>query len=229
MLAACVACGTASLLLSGKGEGFTAGVRGAPSARNAVVVHAEPAAPAPAPSPGSSVALVKVSEENKLTTASVVGGLAGLWFGGLWLGAGVFAATTFLTRSDKDSDVSKAVQGIAGAGLEVLNFAAGLNAKYEITGSVGTALTDALENAKTNPDTKVVAEPVSNLLQGVGDAIGSVDQDVGIKDTLGSIATSASELAYTATSTVAELNDKYKVTDKIKEKVDEVAKEVNKD
>lgn len=211
----------AALLVFQSMGAFAAGARGAPPARGAVVAHAEAA---PSPAPGSSVALVKVSEENKMTTASVVGGLAGLWFGGLWLGAGLFAAATFLTRNDKDSDVSKALTGVTGAGLEVVNFAAGIEAKYEITGKIGGAFSDALDSAKANPDTKVVAEPVSNLVQGVGDAISSVDEDVGIKDTLGSLASSASELAYTATTTVTDLNDKYKVTDKIKEKIDEVTK-----
>lgn len=218
---ACAACACLALL-SVSARAFAA-ARPSSSTRGRIAVHAEEA-PAPAPPPGSSVALVKVTEESKFTTASVLGGLAGLWFGGVWVGAGLFVASAWLTRNDKDSDVSKAISGVSGAGLEVVNFVANIEAKYEVTGKIGSAITDAIDTAKADPDKKVVAESASSILQGAQDAIKSVDEDVGIKDTLGSIASSASELGYTAIKTIGDLNDKYKVTDKIKDKLDEATK-----
>lgn len=217
LLAVCIALGAvamASLSL----QAFVAGSWRSASARGAIAARAEETPP-----PKESTALVKVSEESAATTASLLGGLAGLWFGGPLIGAGLFVATTILTRGDKDSDVAQALKGISSKGLEALNWGVSLDDKYQVTSGVGNAINDAIEKAKEKPETKEVAGTVSSVLKGAGDAISSVDQDIGIKDTVGSLATAATDLTYTATEKVSELNDKYKVTDKIKAKIDEVA------
>lgn len=200
---------------------MVAGARAAPASRVAVVSHAE-AAPSPAPS--SSVALVKVTEDSKLTTASLLGGAAGLWLGGLWVGLGAFAAASYLSRSDKDSDVSKALTSVSGAGLDAVNFAAGLEAKYEVTGKLSGAINDTIESAKSKPEQKEAAEAVSGFFSTAGDVLNSIDEEVQLKSTLGNIANFASEIAFTATTTIADLNDKYKVTDQVKEKINELTK-----
>lgn len=202
-----------------------AGFRGAVAPPRGVGVEMQ-AEEAEKPPAASSVALVKVSEENKLTTASVLGGLAGIYLGGATIGAILFVATTYLARSDKDSDVSKALTGVAEAGLEALNFGKGLDDKYEVTGKFGKAITDAIETAKQKPEQKEIADALSNLLTSSGEAASSVDKEVNFKDTLGSIVSGASELAYTATSKVLELNEQYKVTDTIKEKIEEQLEKV---
>mmetsp|Transcript_81539 Transcript_81539/g.174741 ORF Transcript_81539/g.174741 Transcript_81539/m.174741 type:complete len:254 (+) Transcript_81539:71-832(+) len=181
--------------------------------------EAEAAAPAPSPAPAPSVALVKVTEESTMTAAGVLGGLVGLVFGGVWVGGALFVATSWLAKKE-DDDLSKAVKGVAASGLEVLNFGAYINDKYSLTGGLGSAITGAIDSAKENPSTKEAASSASGVLDSVKDAVSSFDQDVGIKDTVGTILTSGTDLASQAVDKVTDLNDKYKVTDQIKEKID---------
>merc|ERR1719480_693604 len=159
-----------------------------------------------------TVALVKVTDENKVTTASLLGGAAGLLLGGVWIGGALFAATSYLVRKE-DDDISKALKGVATSGLEVINFGSYLNDKYTVTGTVGDALSSAI---KDTPLTQVT------------DSIGAVDKDVGIKDSLGNLVSSASEVASQAVGTVVDLNNEYKITDTIVEKVKETVDQVSK-
>jgi len=179
--------------------------------------EAEAAAPAPAPAP--SVALVKVTEESAMTAAGVLGGLVGLVFGGVWIGGALFVATSYLAKQE-DNDLSKAFKGVAAGGLEALNFGAYINDKYSLTDGLGSAITGAIDSGKENSSTKEAASTVSSALDSVKDAVSSFDEDVGIKDTVGTILTSGTDLAAQAVDKVADLNDKYKVTDQIKEKID---------
>lgn len=188
-----------------------------------VQLFAEGAAPAPAPA-GSSVALVKVTEESKMTTAGVIGGLAGLLVGGVWVGAGLFAASSYLARRE-DDDLSKALKGVAAGGLEVLNFGAALNDKYMVTDKLGDAIKGAIDDtAKSNPSSQETVKSISGLVGGAADAVKSLDQDIGIKDTIGALATSATDLAYQAVDKAIEVNKQYKVTDQIVEKIQEATK-----
>lgn len=199
---------------------FTGATVGRRAAFDRVAALAESEA-APAPG-GDSMALVKVTDENAKTTASLVGGALGLLLGGVWVGGALFAATSYLTRKE-DDDISKALKGVASAGLEAINFGAAMNDKYTVTGKIGGAFTDVVSKAKTDStkDTFAQAEGVVDNIKG---AIKSVDDDIGIKDTIGTLATSASDLAYQAVDKVVDLEKQYKVTDQIKEKIDEVTK-----
>uniref|UniRef100_A0A7S0FYE4 Uncharacterized protein n=1 Tax=Pyrodinium bahamense TaxID=73915 RepID=A0A7S0FYE4_9DINO len=186
-------------------------------------LRAEPAAaPATSPAAGESVALVKVTEESKMTTASLLGGFAGLLVGGVWVGGALFAATSYLARKE-DDDLSKALKGVASGGLEVINFGAAMNEKYLVTDKLGSAITSALDGAKSG-DSKEAATTVSGIINGVSDAVTSLDKDIGIKDTLGQLTTSASELAFQAVDKAVELNKEYKVTDQIAAKIEEATK-----
>mmetsp|Transcript_77336 Transcript_77336/g.216173 ORF Transcript_77336/g.216173 Transcript_77336/m.216173 type:complete len:227 (-) Transcript_77336:478-1158(-) len=166
-----------------------------------------------------SVALVKVTEENAITTASLLGGTVGLLTGGVWIGAALFAVSSYLSRQE-DSDVSKALKGVSSTALEALNFGAYLNDKYAVTSTVSDSFASALES---NPETK---KTIDDAWSGVKDAYTSVDQDVGIKDTLGTILASGSELASQAVDKAVELNNKYKFVDQIGEKISEVIDQV---
>jgi hypothetical protein len=190
---------------------------------NLVQRGAEEAAAPAAPAPSPSVALVKVTDESAMTTASVLGGVLGLLVGGVWVGGAAFAAASFFARK-QDSDLATGLKGVAASGLEALNFGAYLNDKYEVTGSVGSSFSSVIDNAKTADNTKEAASTVSGILSGVGEAIDSVDKDVGIKDTIGTVLMSGSELAASAVDKAFELNEQYKVTDQIVEKITEATK-----
>eukprot|EP00439_Symbiodinium_sp_Y106_P025517 s2102_g3.t1 len=169
---------------------------------------------AEAASGSSSVALVKVTKENSIATAGVLGGVAGLLLGGFWIGAAGFVATSYLAKKE-DSDVASVLKGVSGASLEAINFVDYLNSKYDVTSKVGSALNEALEKGDSE-----TTSSVKGSLDTVGEAITSFDKDVGIKDTLGSLILSGTDLADQLAKKVVELNDQYKVTDQIKAKID---------
>ncbi|CAE8646425.1 unnamed protein product, partial [Polarella glacialis] len=104
----------------------------------------------------SSMALVKVNEENSVTTAGVLGGLVGLFVGGVWVGGALFAASSYLARK-KDDDLAAGLKGIAAGGLEALNYVDYLNVKYEVTDQVGSALSNALGDAKSGDNKETVS------------------------------------------------------------------------
>merc|ERR1719480_302194 len=105
-----------------------------------------------------TVALVKVTDENKVTTASLLGGAAGILLGGVWVGGALFAATSYLARKE-DDDLSRALKGVASSGLQVLNFGSYLNDKYAVTGQIGGALSGVIKD--TPLDT--VADSVASV------------------------------------------------------------------
>jgi len=166
-----------------------------------------------------SVALVKITPETQMTTASVLGGFAGLLVGGVWIGAAAFAASSYLARN-QDDDVSKALKGIAGGSLEALNFGGYLNGKYTVTDKIGESFKKAIDDGKKGDSAETVSS-ISSALDTIGDAITGLDKDIGIKNTLGSLATSASELAFQAVSKAIEVEKEYKIFDQIKAKIDE--------
>jgi len=188
-----------------------------------VAVEAE-ASSAPSPASSSSVALVKVNEENSITTAGVLAGVAGLLVGGVWFGGALFAASSFVARK-KDDDIANALKGISATGLEAVNYVDYLNQKYEVTSGVGSALGNAMKSAGSSAGSSTGSGEASNSVAGFVDstseAISSFDKEIGIKDTLGGLLTAGSELASQAVGKVVELNEQYRVTDQIKEKIDE--------
>jgi len=196
---------TVLFAFSSLGQSFVSGCTQPSKMRGSMRLHAEEKA-------GETVALVKVTPENQVTTASLLGGAAGLLLGGVWVGGALFAATSYLARRD-DDDISKGLKGVASKGLEFLNFGSYLNEKYTVTGQIGTALSGAIKDTP---------------LDTVAESINSVDKDVGIKNSIGNLVSAASDMAGQAVETVVELNDEYKVTqtitDKVKETIDEVTK-----
>jgi len=165
-----------------------------------------------ADSPSPSVALVKVTEENKVAMTGVIGGVAGLLLGGVWVGAGLFAIGSYLAKKD-DSDVSKALKGVSWSGIEALNFGAYVNDKYSVTGKIGGALDDAL-SSESNKEAKGYVDSFVKAVQ-------NADKEIGFLDTFGKLATAGADLASQAVDKAVAINNEYKLTDQLKEKIEE--------
>jgi len=150
-----------------------------------------------------------------MTTASVLGGVLGLLLGGVWVGAATFAASSYLSRRE-DDDFSKALKGVAAGGLEVLNFGGYVNEKYAVTGQIGSAIENAL------------GDDAKKSLRNVVESVEAVDKDVGFKETFGSLCTNASELATKAVTKAVEVNEEYKISEQIVDKVKEATQSATK-
>merc|ERR1712061_97392 len=91
--------------------------------------------------------------------------------------------------------------------------------KYTVTDNLGSAISGAIDGAKSSSNSES-AEQVSSFLSGVVDTVKEADRDIDFKGTLGTLAISASDLASQAMEKAVEVNDKYKIADQIKEKIE---------
>mmetsp|Transcript_3060 Transcript_3060/g.6879 ORF Transcript_3060/g.6879 Transcript_3060/m.6879 type:complete len:247 (+) Transcript_3060:98-838(+) len=214
-------------LMVGQSGSFVA-PRSSPRQPTRVAMLAEgsapPTPPAPAPAPaGESVALVKVDDESMTTTAGLLGGLAGLLVGGVWVGGALFAVTSYLAKKE-GSDISTGLKGISKGVLEGLNFSNYVNDKYSVTSQVGSALSGAIDKNVKPEDKKNLDSTIST----VSSSIDSFDKEVDIKKTFGTLAVGAADLAFQAVEKAIEFNEKNKVTDKIADKIKELASKADK-
>lgn len=93
-------------------------------------------------------ALVPVKEETVEFTAGIIGGVAGFALGGPVLGAIGAAAANYVSKMDGDATV--AVQAISKSSIEVFNYLANLDAKYEVLKKAQTSLQNSLDALKKN-------------------------------------------------------------------------------
>merc|ERR1712217_109916 len=93
-------------------------------------------------------------------------------------------------------------------------------------GALSSAIDSASQGSTTGAAAAETKEP--SILSKATKAISDADKEIGFKETFGTIATSATDLAFQAVDKAVELNDKYKVTDQIVEKISEAADSASK-
>jgi len=177
---------------------------------------AEAAAPAPATpaepeSKGGSI--VPIKEETIEFTAGLLGGAVGFAVGGPVLGAITAAAANYASKSDME--VSEVIQAVSKSSIEVYNYLATLDAKYELLSSAKKSLEETLEKVKSNdnvdPET---VKKVESALASTTAKINEINQEYDLievgKTSLGVIG----DLVEKAVKKAGELNDEYKLTDK---------------
>ncbi|KAL7557147.1 hypothetical protein ACA910_002429 [Epithemia clementina (nom. ined.)] len=169
-------------------------------------------APAPSKAPVGG-ALVPIKEETVEFTAGLVSGAAGLILGGPVLGAIAAAAGNYISKSE--GDVAVVVKSVAKASIEVFNYLAALDSKYEALGKAKNSLDDALTKLKSQPNvdpetlTKV-EKAISSTKKKVSEINDEYDLVGGGMTALGVIG----DLVEKAVQKVGELNKEYKLSDK---------------
>jgi len=158
-------------------------------------------------------ALVPIKEETIEFTAGLIGGAVGLAVGGPVLGAISAAAANFASKSD--NEISEVVQGVSKASIEVYNYLATLDAKYEILTKAQSSLEDALEKLKAqdnvDPETvKKVEDALANTTAKIKEINDEYDLVGAGQTALGVIG----DLVEKAVKKAGELNEEYKLTDK---------------
>lgn len=161
----------------------------------------------------SGGALVPIKEETIEFTAGLIGGAVGFVVGGPLLAAIAAAAANYASKTDKE--VGEVVQAVSKSSIEVYNYLATLDAKYEVLRSAQTSLEDALKKVKSannvNPDTvKKVEDALDNTSSKIKEINNEYDL-VGVgQTTLGVIG----DLVEKAVTKAGELNSEYKLTGK---------------
>jgi len=176
-------------------------------------------APAPAPAPPapkkevSSSALVPIKEETVEFTAGLIGGLAGFAIGGPVIGAITAAAANYASKME--GDVSDAVQAISKSSIQVYNYLATLDTKYEVLDKAKTSLQATLDKLKAQEtvDKDVVAK-VEGALDSTKKKLVEINDEY---DLVGAGMTAlgvVGDLVEKAIKKAGELNEEYQLSDK---------------
>eukprot|EP00566_Odontella_aurita_P021953 CAMPEP_0113545382 /NCGR_PEP_ID=MMETSP0015_2-20120614/11230_1 /TAXON_ID=2838 /ORGANISM="Odontella" /LENGTH=231 /DNA_ID=CAMNT_0000445741 /DNA_START=57 /DNA_END=752 /DNA_ORIENTATION=- /assembly_acc=CAM_ASM_000160 len=172
----------------------------------------EAAAPA-APVSEPAGALVPIKEETVEFTAGLLGGAAGFLVGGPILGAIGAAAANFASKTDQE--VGEVVSAVSKSAIEVYNYLAKLDTKYELLGKAQDSLESALEKVKSSeqvdPET---VKKVETALASTKSKITEINEEY---DLVGAGSTAlgvVGDLVEKAVKKAGELNSEYALTDK---------------
>jgi len=158
-------------------------------------------------------ALVAVNEETIEFTAGLVGGAVGLAVGGPVLGAIGAAAANYITRSDMQA--SEVAQTVSKSAIEIYNYLAALDAKYELLINAQSSLQSTLDKLKENDNVDAATvEKVETALASTTSKIAELNNEY---DLVGGATTAlgvVGDLVEKAVKKVGELNEEYKLTDK---------------
>jgi len=172
-------------------------------------------------------AIVPIKEETVQFTAGLVGGVVGLAVGGPVLGALAAALANYASKSD--SEVGEVVSAVSKSSIEVYNYLAKLDTKYELLEKAKKSLEDALEKVKSSqsvdPDT---VKKVETALESTTSKIKQVNEEY---DLVGAGVTAlgvVGDLVEKAIKKVGELNSEYKLTDKALSAVDQAVEKAKK-
>jgi hypothetical protein len=177
----------------------------------AAVEPASPSEPPKAEAKGG--ALVPIKEETIEFTAGLIGGAVGLAVGGPVLGAIAAAAANYASKTDQE--VGEVVQAVSKTTIEVYNYLATLDAKYELLTKAKASLEASLEKIKksdsVDPET---VKKVEDALASTTAKIKEINEEydlVGAGNTaLGVIG----DLVERAVKQAGTINEEYKLTEK---------------
>ena len=175
----------------------------------------EAPAPAPAAAPAAPTggALVPIKQETVEFTAGILGGVAGFAVGGPVLGAIGAAAANYASKTG--GEVSDVIQAVSKSSIQVFNYLAGLDAKYEVLNKAKKSLESSLESLKkqesVDPATvEKVEKALANTKAKITEINDEYDLVGGATTALGVIG----DLVEKAIKKAGELNEEYKLTDK---------------
>lgn len=157
--------------------------------------------------------LVAVSEETVEFTAGLIGGVAGFALGGPVLGAIGAAAANYVSKSEDEA--GEIVGTVSKSAIEVYNYLATLDSKYEVLATAQSSLESALDKLKSADKVDPAAiEKVEGALASTKAKIEEVNDEY---DLVGSGMTALGVIGDLVEKTVAkvsELNEEYQLTDK---------------
>jgi len=159
--------------------------------------------------------IVAIKEETVEFTAGLIGGVAGFVVGGPVLGAVGAAAANYVSKGEDEA--GEIVGAVSKSALEVYNYLATLDNKYDVLASAQSSLEGALDKLKSQDKVDPAAiEKVESALASTKAKIEEVNDEY---DILGSGMTALGVVGDLVEKTVkkaGELNEEYQLTDKAK-------------
>lgn len=168
-----------------------------------------------APASAPAGALVPIKEETVEFTAGLLGGAAGLFLGGPVLGIIGAAAANYVSKMG--GDVGSIVQEVSKSSINIFNYLASLDQKYEVLGKAKNALEKSLSNLKSQDQVDPAAiDKVEKALKSTNAKIKEINDEYdlvgGGMTALGVIG----DLVEKAVTKAGELNEEYQLSDKAK-------------
>ena len=161
-------------------------------------------------------ALVPIKEETVEFTAGILGGVAGLVIGGPVLGVIGAAAANYVSKMD--GDVTVAVQAVSKSGIEVFNYLANLDSKYEVLKKAQGSLQSSLDALKKNDSVDpATVEKVESALAKTNAKIKEINDEY---DLVGGATTALGvigDLVEKAIKKAGEVNEEYQLSAKATE------------
>jgi len=159
--------------------------------------------------------IVAIKEETVEFTAGLIGGVAGLIIGGPVLGAVGAAAANYISKGENEA--SEILGGVSTSALEVYNYLATLDGKYEVLASAQSSLENAL--AKLKAQDRIDPSAVQKVESALASTKAKIEEVNDEYDLVGSGMTAlgvVGDLVEKTVKKVIELNDEYQLTDKAK-------------
>eukprot|EP00621_Florenciella_sp_RCC1693_P009619 CAMPEP_0182530130 /NCGR_PEP_ID=MMETSP1323-20130603/5689_1 /TAXON_ID=236787 /ORGANISM="Florenciella parvula, Strain RCC1693" /LENGTH=227 /DNA_ID=CAMNT_0024739397 /DNA_START=58 /DNA_END=741 /DNA_ORIENTATION=- len=168
----------------------------------------------------TSSAMIPVTAESIKATSAIVGGIAGLAFGGPVFGILFAAATNFIAT--QENEVSEVALGVGQVSLQTWNFVLKLNGKYDLVGTAGDAAGGVVDKIKEKDENGAI-EKVEIALETVTSKIRELNAEYDLGEKAASVLGSAGKLSNKAIEKGLELNEEYEIVDKVSEKAKETA------
>jgi len=164
----------------------------------------------------SGGALVPIKEETVEFTAGILGGTAGFIVGGPVLGALAAAASNYASKNE--GDVSEVIQAVSKSSIQVFNYLAGLDKKYEVLNKAKISLQEAVDKLKSQDSVdKETLAKVESALSSTKSKISEINDEY---DLVGAGTTAlgvVGDLVEKAVKKFGELNEEYQLTGKATE------------
>ncbi len=187
--------------------------------------EAEDAAPAPVETPkaepveeSTGGALVPIKEETIEFTAGLIGGAVGFAIGGPVLGALAAAAANYASKTDME--VGEVMQNVSKTAIEIYNYLATLDAKYEVLGKTQKSLQDTLDKVKSSDNVDPAAvKKVESALDSTTTKIKEINEEYDLVGAGNTALGVVGDLVEKAVKEAGKLNEEYKLSDKAMESV----------
>jgi len=158
--------------------------------------------------------LVPIKEETVEFTAGIVGGVLGFAVGGPVLGAIGAALANYASKTDQE--IGTVVSAVSKSSLEIFNYCARLDTKYEILSKAQNSLQSALDKlkAESGEDNKEQIAKVEKALASTRDKINEINDEYDLVGTATTALGVVGDLVEKAVKKAGELNEEYKLSEK---------------
>ena len=166
--------------------------------------------------PETGGALVPIKEETVEFTAGIIGGVVGYVVGGPLLGVIGAATANYVCKSD--GDASEIVAAVSKSSIQVYNYLASLDSKYEVLNKAKASLEEALNKLKSNGS--IEPESIKKVEAALSSTQAKISEINDEYDLVGAGVTAlgvVGDLVEKAIKKAGEINEEYMLTSKAME------------